>query len=61
MRVGRIRAVPRMTKRQDATPRSARRFLGPGEQPLDARNWVERDLEEIDRLITEALVRNNSR
>lgn len=38
--------------------------LAPGEGPRDALKWVERELSEIDRLISEALKKtpeNNSR
>lgn len=35
--------------------RYAERDLGPGEVPADALAWLERELTEIDRLISEAL------
>ena len=44
-------------------PHKAQRELGPGERPIDAFEWLERELLDIDRLITkelERLSRNNS-
>ena len=41
-----------------AGQRSASRSLGPGEEPLDALSWLERELEEIDRQIARELERS---
>ena len=38
-------------------PRKAQRELGPGELPTDALDWLERELNEIDRLISKELNR----
>lgn len=40
---------------------SARRSLGPGENPRDALNWLQRELKEIDRLISSELERVRSK
>lgn len=42
----------------EAGQRSASRSLGPGEEPLDALKWLQRELQEIDRLITRELERS---